>query len=674
MIYLLKGIIIMKNVKKDGDFMKAYLRWPLFMILLLLIMSFITFFFDKGACFIILIFTFFSIILLIYIYIKERKHILKNIIKFSFSVNNAMSKFFEEIDIAYMVLDETGKILWKNKNLDLEIKENISKYYTINDIFPAINIREVLAGYGKDYYSLGEKKYNIDIKEGFFDNNKILIAYLYDKTELVDAIKQMENSKPVIGIIYLDNYDEVMENIEEVRRSLLDALVDRKINQYFIGYDAIVKKLEKDRYVFFVQNSNLIKLEEAKFDILEEIKSVSIGNDIRMSLSIGVGIGAEAYIQNYEYARLGLDMALGRGGDQAVVKNGETIRYFGGKSKTVEKNTRVKARVKAQALRELMATKDRVIIMGHKNMDIDVLGSAIGIWRIATYFNKKAHIAMGETNFSLKPIIEMFKNQDYPEDIFLSADKIKSIIDDNSMVVVVDVNRPSITEVPELLKILKTIVVLDHHRQSSEIIDNAVLSYVEPYASSACEMVAEIVQYISDDIKLKQAEVDAMYAGIVVDTLNFRNQTGVRTFEAAVFLKRKGADITRVRKIFRDRFDNCQAKARIIDAGEIFMKEYAISTFDSKNIDSPTVVGAQAANALLDVVGIKASFVITSYNGIIYISARSIDELNVQLVMERLGGGGHRTVAGAQLSNITIEQAKEQLKETLKDMIEKGDI
>ena len=268
----------------------------------------------------------------------------------------------------------------------------------------------------------------------------------------------------------------------------------------------------------------------------------------------------------------------------------------------------------------------------------------------------------------------MFHNGEYPEDMFLTGDKLKPLIDNNTMLVVVDVNRPSITEVPELLQKINTIVVLDHHRQSSEIIDNATLSYVEPFASSACEMVAEIVQYISDDIKLKQAEADAMYAGIVIDTLNFTNQTGVRTFEAAVFLKRKGADITRVRKLFRDKLDNYRAKAKIIEATKVYMDSYAISVCEAAKVESPTVVGAQAANALLDIVGIKASFVITPYNDIIYISARSIDEVNVQLVMEKLGGGGHRTVAGAQLKDISVEEALGRLEAVIKDMIEKGDV
>ena len=664
----------MDNKVRAQKLLGSYLRWPIIIALIMIVMTGTVMLFDKKSAVVVAVFTLFSISLLIFIYTSSQNMILGSLIKFSMESNNSMMSLYKEMSIPYMIFSGDMSILWKNKALEERMSTLPKLQNSVTAVFPDFNLNEILAGYGKDYYKLGERKYRVDVKETEFENEKVFVAYLYDNTDLIDAKKEVEENKAVVGVVYLDNYEEVMENIEEVRRSLLEALVDRRINQYFLRYDAIVKKLEKDSYVFFVQNSNLLKMEEVKFDILEEVKGVSIGNDMSMTLSIGVGVGADEYTQNYEYARQAIDMALGRGGDQAVVKTGETLRYFGGKSKTIEKNTRVKARVKAHALRELMASKDRVIIMGHKNMDIDVLGSSVGIWRIATFFNKKAHIAVGNINASLKPLVEMFHNGEYPEDMFLTGDKLKPLIDDNTMLVVVDVNRPSITEVPELLQKINTIVVLDHHRQSSEIIDNATLSYVEPFASSACEMVAEIVQYISDDIKLKQAEADAMYAGIVIDTLNFTNQTGVRTFEAAVFLKRKGADITRVRKLFRDKLDNYRAKAKIIEATKVYMDSYAISVCEAAKVESPTVVGAQAANALLDIVGIKASFVITPYNDIIYISARSIDEVNVQLVMEKLGGGGHRTVAGAQLKDISVEEALGRLEAVIKDMIEKGDV
>ena len=350
-------------------------------------------------------------------------------------------------------------------------------------------------------------------------------------------------------------------------------------------------------------------------------------------------------------------------------------RYYGGKSQQLEKTTRVKARVKAHAMRELMDTKDKMLIMGHKIGDTDSFGAAIGIWRIATSFNKKARIVINGVNSSVKPMMARFENSsDYPEDLFLTGEEAAEWADSNTMLVVVDVNRPSITEAPELLKQIKTIVVLDHHRQSSEIIDNAVLSYVEPYASSACEMVAEVLQYIGDDgIKIKPAEADAMYAGIVIDTNNFMNQAGVRTFEAAAFLRRNGADVVRVRKLFRDRLEDYRARAEAIQKAEIYHGAFAISVCPSEGLESPTVVGAQAANELLDIVGIKASFILTQMGDTIYFSARSIDEINVQIIMERLGGGGHRTIAGAQLKGATIDEAREKLKDLITDMMEKGE-
>ena len=369
-----------------------------------------------------------------------------------------------------------------------------------------------------------------------------------------------------------------------------------------------------------------------------------------------------------------MDMALGRGGDQAVVKTEDDIRYFGGKAQTVEKQTRVKARVKAHAFRELLENKDKVIIMGHKMLDMDALGAAIGIWRIATHLNKKAYILRSDVNPSVRPMIEKFKAPEYPEDLFMSEEKALNSLTNDSLVVVVDVNRPSITEGPSLLKKAKNIVVLDHHRQSSEIITNATLSYVETFASSACEMVSEIVQYISDDIKLKTLEADAMYAGIVIDTQNFNVQTGVRTFEAAAFLKRSGADVTRVRKMFREDAADYLAKAEAIHNAEIYENYYAISECDSANTASPTLVCAQAANDLLNIKGIKASFVLTLYNDVIYISARSMDEVNVQTIMEKLGGGGHRSVAGAQIKEGSIEDAKNLVKKVLKELIERGEI
>ena len=439
--------------------------------------------------------------------------------------------------------------------------------------------------------------------------------------------------------------------------------------------NGIVKKMEKDKYFFAIKQQYIPKIQEDRFSILEDVKTVNIGNDMAVTLSIGIGMNGDTYSQNYEYARTSIDMALGRGGDQAVVKDADKIQYYGGKAQQMEKTTRVKARVKAHALRELMENKDRLLIMGHRLLDIDSFGAAVGIYRIAMAMNKKANIVVNEVTSSVRPMMERFTGGgEYPEDMFLTGPKAAELVDGGTMLVVVDVNRPSITDEPSLLKLIKTIVVLDHHRTSSEIIDNAVLSYVEPYASSACEMVAEVLQYIMDGIKVRPAEADAMYAGIVIDTQNFTNQTGVRTFEAAAYLRRSGADITRVRKLFRENMVDYQAKAEAVRLAEVYMDSFAISVCPSDGLDSPTIIGAQAANELLEIRGIKASVVLTPYNGVIYYSARSIDEVNVQVMMEKLGGGGHRTIAGAQIPDITVEEGKERLKAVIRQMLEAGEV
>ena len=565
----------------------------------------------------------------------------------------------------------------------------------ITALFPEVT-KEMLATGGQMvsiHSAFGERRFRVDLKEVDLElfagsgeeeqiksglaaeSSSVTAVYLIDETQTIKYKQQINDQKMVAGLIYLDNYDEALESVEEVRRSLLTALIDRKITKYIGSLEGIVKKLEKDKYFFAIKQQYMTKMQEEHFSILEDVKTVNIGNDMAVTLSIGIGMNGETYGQNYDYARASIDMALGRGGDQAVVKDADKILYYGGKAQQMEKTTRVKARVKAHALRELMENKDRLLIMGHRLADIDSFGAAVGIYRIAVSMNKRAHIVLNEVTSSVRPMMDRFvESGEYPEDMFLKGPEAAGLVDAGTMLVVVDVNRPSITDEPSLLRLVKTIVVLDHHRTSSEIIDNAVLSYVEPYASSACEMVAEVVQYIADGIKVRPPEADAMYAGIVIDTQNFTNQTGVRTFEAAAFLRRSGADITRVRKLFREDMKDYQAKAEAVRAAEVYMDAFAISTCPAEGIESPTIVGAQAANELLEIRGIKASIVLTDYNGTVYFSARSIDEVNVQVMMEKLGGGGHRTIAGAQMKDVTVEEAKTRLKEVIQEMMSEGQV
>ena len=503
----------------------------------------------------------------------------------------------------------------------------------------------------------------------------LIAVYLFDETALHIALQEVDDQSLSVGLFYLDNYEEALESVEEVRRSLLIALIDRKINKYIAALDGIVKKLEKDKYLVVMRKKSVAQLQSARFDILEDVKTVNIGNEMAVTLSIGVGLDGLTYAQNYEFARNAIDLALGRGGDQAVLKTPESIIYYGGKSQQVEKNTRVKARVKAHALKEIIAGKDKVLIMGHRMADVDSFGSAVGIYRIAQALDRKAHIVLNDVSNTLQPLVDLFKNNpEYDSDMIVGSSQAMEIAGNNAVLVVVDVNRPSITECPDLLRVCKSIVVLDHHRQGTDTIENATLSYVEPYASSACEMVSEILQYTADNIKIRTEEADCMYSGIMIDTNNFMSKTGVRTFEAAAFLRRSGADVTRVRKMFREDAAEYKAKADAVSQAEIYRQSFAISVFLSEDVQSPTIIGAQAANELLNIKGVKASFVLTDYQGKIYVSARSIDEVNVQIIMERMGGGGHMSIAATQLEGISMAEAIGSLKSTIDTMIEEGAI
>lgn len=681
----------MKENKKVRNVLQKYMQWPVVLSVLVLCANGAVGLVSGKAGMVMAVFTVLYAFCAGVLFWYGKKRILTGLVGFAADFDQSQKNLMASMELPYGIADEAGRLLWTNRAFSAVIKDEKSARRSLTALFPEIteeglekmdHALEVQCAYGGAIYRASIKRVTIQSDSSLLSGapgqkteQQVLAVYLYDETEIHEYMQAITDQKMVAGLIYLDNYDEALESVEEVRRSLLVALIDRKVSKYISGVNGIVKKMEKDKYFFAIEQKYMPSLEEERFSLLEDVKTVNIGNEMAVTLSIGIGINGDTYIRNYEYARTAIDMALGRGGDQAVVKNGEKIQYYGGKSQQLEKTTRVKARVKAHALRELLETKDRLLIMGHKIGDIDSFGSAIGVYRIATALGKKAHIVINEVTSSVRPMMDRFiNNSDYPQDLFLMGDDAAELADPSTALVVVDVNRPSYTEEPQLLKLVKTIVVIDHHRQSSEIISNATLSYVEPYASSACELVAEILQYVTDSIRIKSLEADAMYAGIVIDTNNFTNQAGVRTFEAAAFLRRNGADVTRVRKLFRDKMEDYKARAEAVRQAEVFEGAFAISVCPAENVESPTVVGAQAANELLDIIGIKASVVLTPYNGKIYVSARSIDEINVQVMMEKLGGGGHRTIAGAQLPGATVEEAKEKVKGVIDMMLEKGEI
>ena len=683
----------MKNTVKLKGRMKAYLQSSLYLGFLLAVVDILVYMLDYRAGLVLTAFLIFYFAIVLSMMLYNKPIIMNELISFATQYGQIQRRLLRDLELPHALLDDTGKIIWTNIAFEHITHQEKGYRKSITTLFPSITKDKLPGRDGEtevecrvDYengnylaklkkISLKEMAENSDIIEAKGYDGYLIALYLFDETALQIALQEVDNQSLAVALIYLDNYDEALESVEEVRRSLLIALIDRKVNKYIASLDGICKKLEKDKYLVIMRKEAATHLQESRFDILEDVKTVNIGNEMAVTISIGMGLNGLSYAQNYEFARNAIDIALGRGGDQAVVKVPENVIYYGGKSQQIEKSTRVKARVKAHALREIISVKDEVYVMGHRMGDVDSFGASVGIYRIAEALDKKAHIVLNDVTSSMQPMVEMFRdNDDYAEDMIIGGQQALEMVGNNAVLVVVDVNKPSLTECPDLLKRCKSIVVLDHHRQGTEIIENATLSYIEAYASSACEMVSEILQYISDDLRLRAEEADCMYSGIMIDTNNFMTKTGVRTFEAAAFLRRNGADVTRVRKLFRDDAAEYKAKADAVSQAEIYRHFYAISVCTGEDVASPTIVGAQAANELLNIKGIKASFILTKYNGNIYISARSIDEVNVQVIMERMGGGGHLNMAGAQIENGTIEEGIESIKRTLDTMIEEGDL
>lgn len=665
--------------------------WPVLLILVLACLNVGLYVYDiKSGCF-VSAFLFIAAVSTGIIYKLNGQYIIQEIVGFATQYSTVQKKLLNEMEIPYVLLDNAGKVMWANEKF-LEITEVTNKYHkSITSLFPAITkefLQKTEAG-GKIEVTQEERSYRVAVRRVVFEammedkvnfevapEDEYMIAlYFFEETELNRYKKENTEQKQIAAMVYIDNYDEALESIEDVKRSLLTALVDRKVNQYFGNVDGLVRKIEKDKYFVVFKYKYLQQLTEDKFSVLEDVKTVKVGNEMAVTLSIGVGLKGSSYNESYDYAKAAIDLALGRGGDQAVVKINDQILYYGGKTEQVERNTRVKARVKALALREIMEGRDNVIIMGHSISDVDSIGAGIGIYCAAKVLGKKAQIVVNEPTSSVRPLMEIFDpDKGYPEDLFINSETAIEMTERNTLVMVVDTNKPSYTECPEILQKTDFICVFDHHRQGSEVISNPVLSYIEPYASSACEMVAEVLQYFQEGFKLESREADCIYAGILIDTNNFMTKTGVRTFEAAAYLRRSGAEVTRVRKMIRNDMSAYKARAEAVRNAEVYRNAFAISICPSAELESPTVVGAQAANELLNVIGIKASFVLTEFNGKIFVSARSIDEINVQIIMERLGGGGHLNVAGAQLTDCTLESAQRIIKDTLEEMLREGDI
>ena len=626
----------------------------------------------------------------IFLYRRARENIVGEMIRFASEYGKTQQALLRNFVLPCALLDPLGNVLWINDVFEKMKGDADPVGNRISAMFPELR-KGMLPGkeaetecdltYGTVAYRAVMQKVDVSgfsQEQHLMDvapDDYLIVLYLFDESDLAELARINEENKLVVGIIAIDNFDEALESVEEVRRSLLLALIDRKVSRFFTELDGLVKKFDDEHYLFVLRNTQFQKMKEEKFQLLEEVKEVKIGNEMAVTFSMGIGLNQGKFTKDMEAAQAAIDMALGRGGDQVIIRDNEKLTFFGGHTGAVEKYTRVKARVKAHALREIILSKEQVVIMAHKMTDVDGMGAAIGVYRAAKTLGKPAHIVIDRNSRTIMPLVKEFEaSEEYESDLFIDREKAKEIVDARTVVAVVDTNKPSYTECRELLDMTDAIVVLDHHRVGEEMVKNAQLSYIEPYASSACEMAAEILQYFDEEVKIRSIEADCMYAGIMIDTNNFNMRTGVRTFEAAAYLRRNGADVTRVRKLFRENLADYRAKAKAITEAELYMDAFAITVCPAEGLLSPPTVAAQTANELLNVLGVKASFVLTEYNDLIYVSARALDEVNVQLIMERLGGGGHMTIAGAQFADMTATEVLTLLKNTIREMKEEGEI
>lgn len=579
--------------------------------------------------------------------------------------------------IPIAIIRHDGIISWTNKAFQDVSDIKVSSEMHITELIPEFSVENCTKAFdsGNDYkISHNDKSYNIKITSSDLCNEKIYdkyyAVYFYDCTEL-DNLKKLYNKKQFVSAaIMVDNYDEVMQDVSTPDRPKVSAAIEEALSVYAQSVNGIIKKYEKDRFLFYFSKAGLDEFIERKFDILEKIKEISVGNKLSPTISMGIGYGGDNMAQDDSYSYTALDMALGRGGDQVIVKNNEKYTFFGGKTRETEKRARVKARVVADAMRQLVNENDDILIMGHKNADPDAFGAAIGLYRAIKFLGKSCKIVMETYNKTVSRLLDKFTDEEY-EDVIINKAYANEIVHRNTLIFIVDSHVKSILEEPSLLDVSKKIVVIDHHRRSTDFIQNPLISYHEPYASSTAELVTEIIQYVGENIKPRKCEAEALFAGMYLDTKNFTFKTGVRTFEAASYLKRLGVDTVSVKKLFQIDMSTFTKKWAIMENALTYKHCVSIATCTKNDADMPTIV-AQVADELLNITDITCSFVLCDMGGNVIISARSLGDINVQVIMEKLGGGGHMTIAAAQLSGVNTEFAVKELKTAIDEYLDES--
>ncbi len=602
---------------------------------------------------------------------KRREEIEGYIQNLTFNMDSVTKDTLLNFPLPMLTLELNGMIIWHNLLFQKIIGESdlVEKYiYDFSEELKPENLiknnkivtTEVKLN-GSIYKVLGNLVRTSEKNER---EHYTLSLYFIDITDYSLLLKKHFEEEPDVGVIVIDNYDELMQSIDEGERSQLLAEIDKHVKQWFAFSNGVIKKYERDKYIMFFESKYLKEMEEKKFEVLDLVKEIDIGNKLQVTLSIGISSRMKDFSTGMKEALDSIELALGRGGDQTVINEGGEYKFFGGRSKEIEKRTRVKARVMATALEKLIDQCENVVIMGHANPDADSLGSSLGIYRVAQCLNRPANIVLDGEFSNVRELVDRVEASGQYEGVFIKRHEAIELTTQESLLVVVDTHRASFTECPELIERTSKIVVIDHHRKVTDFISDAFLTYHEIYASSACELVTELLQYMDKKVSIRQLEAEALYAGIIIDTKNFTFKTGIRTFEAAAFLKKYGVDTIAVKQLFQNDLETYVDKSEIVKKAEIYNDEIAISACDKEMINTSIIV-AQAADELLNIKGIKASFVLSPNDQKIVISGRSLGDVNVQMILEKLGGGGSMTIAGAQVPNVTLDEAVKKLKEAI---------
>lgn len=603
---------------------------------------------------------------------KRRDELTRHIQDLTVNVDSTVKSSLVNSPFPLILMETSGNIIWKSSkfvtefaNTDIAgVVRGLAKEIKLDILESKFNKEEIKNQSIEREITIGKKTYKVlgeYVKSKKKKQNEYMMTlYFLDNTEKLNLEQELKDKENCIGIITIDNYEEMVQMLPDEKKSLILAEIEKNIYDWTANIGGLLVKTDRKTYMYFFNQKELENLKENKFDILDKVKEIDTDETVSLTLSIAVSNEGETNSDKYKSAQTAMDIVLGRGGDQAVIRENEKYTFFGGRTLEVEKRTKVKARTVARALEQIILESKDVMIMGHINADIDCMGSSLGIYRLAKDLGKEAYIVNNTTGETISSFIEALKEEKEYNDVLLNKSEALNKISEETLLVVVDTHKKSYVEVPELLEKTNKIVIIDHHRRSPDFIENAILSFHEVYASSAAELVTEILQYVETKVSLTTIETEGLYAGIMMDTKNFTFKTGVRTFEAAAYLRKKGVDILRVKKWFQSNLENYNLIAEIVRNAEIVKESIAISIYEKEDKNA-NLICAKAADELLTISDITASFVLGKQGDKICVSGRSIGDINVQLILEKLGGGGHITVAGAQMEGMTIEEAKQEL-------------